>query len=358
MLFEPIQIGGITLPCRIAIPPMVITDSDESGTVTDREVAHYRRLGASGAAMVIQEATCVNDHSKLCATEIGIWDDRQIEGLRRISEAIHAGGAKAFMQLHHAGIKSVGDRREVPYDYDEVLWGTPIRGSAMTQETAERIRDEFIAAGRRAMLAGYDGVELHAAHGYLLSQILNASLNRRTDTLGTDPCGYVRSILDGIRQATDGKLLVGIRIGGEEPTIADGIDHVLRLRGSADYFHVSYGFSESPATRSAAVADFPYSATVWMAMRVKQALRQVGDDTPVLAVGDLSKPGIAERVLAETGVDMVCVGRGHLVNDQWSNDLRAGRAAGACLLCRQCRWREGICPGQRLLRKQRAGSGG
>lgn len=148
---------------------MVITKSDEQGYVTDFERSHYTRLAKGGAGLIVQEATCINETGKLCDTQLGIWDDRQIPGLRSIVEPVHKNGAAIVLQIHHAGVKSTGDKLDVPFDFEIEMFGRIARGKAMTLETARRIQQEFIRAGRRAYEAGYDGVELHAAHGYLLS---------------------------------------------------------------------------------------------------------------------------------------------------------------------------------------------
>lgn len=350
MLFEEIKIRNTTLKNRIVIPPMVITHSDENGLMTQEDLEHYRRMGHSGAAMVIQEATCVSDHAKLCTTQFGLWNDSQIAGMRAVAKAIHDGGAVAVVQIHHAGAKSMGNRIEAPFDFDMELWGNHIAGKTMSQEDALRIRDEFVAAGRRAMLAGYDGVELHAAHGYLLSQMMNPLVNKMTGSLGENPCDYVRSIMDGIREVTSDDFIVGIRLGGMEPTLDDGMSHVQMLRGHADYFHVSYG--ESTGTVPVIPEEYKeLGQTAFAAMKIKQMLMREQDETPVIAVVGMSAPGRAQKILQETGVDLIAVGRGHLVNPNWTNDLKNGLYPGQCYLCKSCKVRQGICPGQIKLKE-------
>ena len=219
MLFEPFTIRKTTLKNRVVLPPMVITKSDQYGYVTPYEEEHYRRMAEGGARLLIQEATCVNRTGKLCGTQLGIWEDGQIEGLNRLVRIAHENGAKMLVQLHHAGVKSFGDDIDAPFDFDMDLFGRHIRGSAMTSETAERIQRDFIRAGRRAWEAGYDGVEIHGAHGYLLSQLLNPGMNVRQDSLGTDPHSYVQTILEEIRRETDENFIIGIRIGGDRKSV-------------------------------------------------------------------------------------------------------------------------------------------
>lgn len=334
---------------------MVITKSDEQGYVTDFERSHYTRLAKGGAGLIVQEATCINETGKLCDTQLGIWDDRQIPGLRSIVEPVHKNGAAIVLQIHHAGVKSTGDKLDVPFDFEIEMFGRIARGKSMTLETARRIQQEFIRAGRRAYEAGYDGVELHAAHGYLLSQLLNPGVNVRTDVLGTDPQSYVRSIAEGIRQATDNNFIIGIRLGGFEPTLEDGLNTVRRLRGTVDYFHVSYGYSaDQEAIQRLKDSAYPYEQTIYAAQQVKKLLvEEFRDHTPVIAVSGITSPEMAEAILQDTGVDFVSIGRGHLVNPDWTKDAMAGCDTGKCLHCKRCLWKQDKCPGIALLKRKR-----
>lgn len=354
MLFDPITIRGTIIRNRVVVPPMVVTKSDEHGCVTDFERQHYRKFAEGGAGLIIQEATCINDSGKLCDTQLGVWNDGQIEGLRSIVEIAHKNGAAIVLQIHHAGVKSTGNKLDVPFDFDIEMHGRRVCGKAMSLETARRIHDEFVEAGRRAYEAGYDGVELHGAHGYLISQLLNPVVNIRDDSLGTDPQGYVRSIMEEIRKVTDDEFIIGIRLGGLEPNLKDGLNSVRKLRGAADYFHVSYGYStdETEAARIKA-AGFPYEYTIYAAKEIKRMLKEeFGDDTPVIAVSGINSPAMAEDILQRYGVDMVSIGRGHLINPNWAEDAAAGLETGKCLKCKKCMWKWGKCPGIAVRKKK------
>lgn len=355
MLFEPIKLRETVIKNRVAVPPMVITKSDEKGHVTDYERQHYRKFAEGGVGLIIQEATCINDTGKLCDTQLGVWNDSQIEGLRSIVEIAHENGSAILLQIHHAGVKSTGDKLDVPFDFEIEMHGRYISGKAMTLETADRIRQEFIEAGRRAYEAGYDGVELHGAHGYLISELFNPKANIRQDILGTDPQGYVRSIMEGIRETTDEKFIIGIRIGGLEPNLQDGLNSVRKLRGAADYFHVSYGYMTDEAeVEQIRKSGFPYEPTIYAAKEVKRMLvEEYGDNTPVLAVSGIRSPEMAEDILQTYGIDMVSIGRGHLINPNWVRAAMEGRETGKCIHCKKCQWKWDKCPGIILLNKAR-----
>lgn len=358
MLFDNITIRGTTIKNRVVLPPMVITKSDKYGCVTANEQEHYLRMAEGGVGLIIQEATCISDTGKLCDTQLGVWKDEQIQGLQSIVDIAHANNTAIVLQIHHAGVKSTGTNLDVPFDYDIEMHGRRVAGKAMSLDRAGVIREQFIEAGRRAYQAGYDGVELHGAHGYLISQMLNPGVNTRYDSLGIDPQGYVRSIMEGIRKVTDESFIIGIRLGGMEPNLKNGLDSVRKLRGVADYFHISYGYSTDEKEKEQICAsDFPYEPTIYAAKAVKRMLtNEYNDRTPVIAVSGITSPAVAEDILQRYHIDMVSVGRGHLVNPNWVKDAVAGRETGKCLHCNKCQWKSGKCPGITLLERRRKGS--
>lgn len=345
-LFDPVAIGSVTTRNRICVPPMVLYGhAGDDGNVTAAHVAHYARLAKGGAGLIIQEATCVTKAGRLRGDQLGIWSEDQIPGLRNITETVHQYGCPIFIQLHHAGVVGIGPEHLCPDSYVFSGKHGPITGEKMTAAQIAEVRGAFIAAGRRAYLAGYDGVELHGCHSYLLCQFLNCRVNRREDIYGQEPLRLVTEIMEGIRAATSPTFVIGIRLGGFEPTLADGIAHAKALTDQGiEFLDISYGFSGEMDT--AAPGDPGLPDTVRAAGAIKQAV-----DVPVFAVGHIRLPGDAARVLRETGVDMVDVGRSALVDPAWPNKARRGVIPGTCLDCRVCQWRIDAerCPGRRKL---------
>lgn len=342
-LFDPVQIGAVTTRNRICVPPMVLYGhAAEDGMVTDVHVRHYEALAQGGAGLIIQEATCVLKNGRLREDQLGIWEDGHIPGLRRIVEAVHQRGCPIFLQIHHAGVVGIGPEHLCPDRYCFHGKNGDVLGQKMTPADIEAVKAAFIAAGRRAYLAGYDGVELHGCHSYLLCQFLNRRVNQREDRYGRRPVELVTEIVEGIQQVTDPSFVIGIRLGGFEPTLADGIDHARYLADhSIAFIDVSYGFAGEMDTTAPGNPELP--DTVRAADAIRRAV-----NIPVFAVGHIRLPEDAERVLRETEVDMVDVGRSILVDPSWANRARHGQKPGKCLDCRVCQWRVDAakCPGR------------
>ena len=352
-LFTSWNLKNHEIKNRVCVPPMVCFGwSDGSGKVTERNIEHYRAIAKGGAGLVIQEATCIDRNGRLSMDQLGIWEDEQIPGLKKIVEAVHGEGVPILVQIHHAGVIAAPEDRVCPSEYTCVHKGIEKHGRELSVSEIHTIEEEFIQAARRAYEAGYDGVELHGCHSYLISQFLNRRVNRRTDEYGTDPMRIVKNILEGIRKITPESFIVGIRLGAFEPEISDGIAHAKWLEAHGiDFINVSYGFEfedhrEKPE-------GYPFAEAVYGAKRIKEAV-----SVPVFAVYGNQTGEQAEAVLSDTGVEMVNIGRGILVNYNWANDVKAGRDPGRCLYCPTCMWRvdPSKCAG-RLLHERKSQTG-
>lgn len=350
LLFSVTRLRGRELKNRICVPPMVCFGwTDETGVVDDHHVAHYAALAVGGPALIIQEATCIHPDGRLAYSQLGVWDDSHIPGLRRIADAVHAHDVPILMQIHHAGIVACTDVHLCPSDYSFVRRGETVTGKEMTPAQIEEVREQFIEAAVRAEKAGYDGVELHGCHSYLLCQFHNRRVNRRWDSYGDDPLKLTLEILQGIRARTGKDFIVGIRLGGFEPSLSEAVTYAKRLdEAGIDFINVSYGFGAEQDPRKP--EDYPHKDIIYAAQEIKAAVK-----TPVFAVNGIKTPGKAESVLETTGVDMVCIGRGFLVNYNWANDARDGVDPGKCIECPNCFWRNqrDTCPGHDLLEKSR-----
>jgi len=327
---------------------MVIpTNSDEAGFVAEDAIRHYTALAQGGPGLIIQEATCVSPEDRLGLHQIGLWSDEQIEGNRRIAQVVHAKGVPIFMQIHHAGIMSVGGTLLCPSDYALKAENGIKQGRAMTVEEIEVTCQHFIDTGIRAWKAGYDGVELHGCHNYLLCQFFNKRVNTRTDKYA-DPMALVAPIIEGIRTGTDEDFVIGIRLGCFEPTIEDGIAHAQALeKVGVDFIDVSGGFSAEAETD--VPAGLTYHPFVYGAGEIKKAV-----DLPVFAVNSICTPEDARTVLAGTNVDMVDIARSALVDPDWPKKALGGEAPGKCIHCKVCQWRidPEKCAGRILMRRR------
>lgn len=350
---KTLTLGNLTVKNRICIPPMVrYKTTDETGVVNDAYVQHYRNFAKGGSGLIIQEATCVSSDGKLVDSQLGIWDDSFIEGLSKITQAVHEEDGTIFIQLHHAGVAGIVEHPLCPDTYTfNGRYGLRV-GKKMTLEDIRKIQDDFVHAARRAVEAGYDGIELHCCHGYLFCQFLNSRVNRRDDIYGTDPTRIVIEVIDRIRKEVSKDIVIGVRLGAFEPTLNDGIRHAKELAAAgAQFINLSYGFEgemdktvDPDSAFDPAIRELP--DVIQAAAVIKKEV-----DVPVFAVYGIRLPEDAEKVLTLTGVDMVCVGRSMLVDPFWTKKALEGEIPGKCLDCKVCQWRidNTKCAGRLLL---------
>ncbi len=201
-LFAPIKIKGLSLKNRLVMPPMATSMATEDGEVTDRHIRHYTTRAKGGVGLIIVEHTYVSKDGKLSQGQMGLYDDKLIPSLKRLVEAIHAEGTRVVIQLHHGGA-------QVPRDITGMQpagpWNVmPPNGSEvprpLTIPEIKAIIVRFGEATYRAVEAGFDSIELHGAHGYLLCQFLSPYTNRRNDAYGGDLAGRLLSPLEVIKE--------------------------------------------------------------------------------------------------------------------------------------------------------------
>lgn len=354
-LFESFHIKNVAIKNRICVPPLVCYGwSDETGMVTEKNIEHYREIARGGAGLIIQEATCVCKEGRLSWDQLGIWSDDHIPGLKKIVDAVHSEGVPVFLQIHHAGVLGVGGDLVAPSEYACEHREQNKHAREMAEKEIYAVARLFIEAAQRAVKAGYDGVEIHGCHGYLLCEFMNRRVNRRTDMFHADSMKLMDMILCGIRQSVPKSFVVGVRLGVFEPSIEEGIAHARWFdTHGIDFIDASYGFTfEMDKT---VPENYPLIDVQYGAQEIKKAVH-----VPVFAVYGIDSAKKAQQVLDITGVDMVDIGRGTLVNYSWANDARAGRDVGRCLDCPKCMWRvdPNRCSGRRLLAKQRKVSKG
>lgn len=339
---ETLTIKNMTIKNRFAIPPMVCFYwPDEHGYVTEKNIEHYRELAKGGAGLIIVEATAITERSKLHESELGIWEDGQIEGLKKIVDEIHAYGAKAFIQLLHAGGNGIDVNADAPSTMD---YPRGVHAKEMSKERIAEVTEDFVKAAVRAQKAGFDGVELHGCHSYLLSCFCSSKKNLRADEYGKNRALLAKEVLQAVRKACGEEYIVGIRLAAFEPTLEDGINNAKELAQDADFLDISYGVECEPYKPE----DFPCSPAVYGAKCIKEVLPNM----PVFGVDHINSPEDVANALA-TGIDMVDIGRAALVDPAFPNHVMNSEPAGACLHCNNyCRWNpdsmqkpEAKCPG-------------
>ncbi len=213
-LFSPLTLRSIQLKNRIVVSPMC-EYSSEDGFSTDWHLVHLGSRAVGGAGLIITEATAVSPEGRISPNDLGIWKDEHIDGLKRITQFIQQQGAVAGIQLAHAGRKASTQRPweggKGIYPTDEQGWQTVAPSAipfsnespmpmALTDEGLEKVRADFVSATKRSLLAGFQVIELHAAHGYLLHQFLSPLSNQRTDDYGGSFENRIRLLLEVIER--------------------------------------------------------------------------------------------------------------------------------------------------------------
>lgn len=326
-LFDPLTIKGLTLKNRIVLPPMGTRLSPPDGSVSEAQIAHYLARARAGVGLIIVEHAYVHPKGRFRATQLGVYDDALLPGLRRLVDEIHAAGAAICLQINHSGAKAfpevIGEQPAGPSAV--IPPGSEAEPRALTTAEIEEIVGAFAAAARRAWAAGFDAVEVHGAHGYLLSQFASPITNRRTDAYGGDLWGRFRLPLDvvaAVRDALPADYPVFYRLGADDlipggvtPEEAKQVAPRL-LRAGANVLDISGGVGGDGSTVYNHEGYF-----VPLAESIKQA-----SGATVIGVGRIRDPRFADAVVREGRIDLVAVGRAQLEDATWA--AKAAQALG------------------------------
>ena len=336
-LASPIQVRSLSVKNRVVLPPLVICGLHRDGLVNDAVLDHYEAFAKGGCGTVIVEATCVLPEGRLAGPQLGLWEDGHIDGMKRIADRVLPHGPLLLVQIHYASKQGEPDNvvQVGPSEYTN--HDGPHR--ALSTSEVEHIRDGFVAAAVRAEKAGFHGVELHGAHGYLLCAFMNSRYNCRDDRYG-DTTQLMREIIEGIRQSTGKDFILTARIGVDNPDIATGIANCKALEPGLDLLNNSSGMGRED--RLPIAEGFPFSELAWLGCEIKKHVSK-----PVIAVGGLEDPAMAQKLISESWADFAAVGRGMLVDPEWTNKALAGEPVKPCLKCKAgCQWfnRHEKCP--------------
>ncbi|MEU2432209.1 MULTISPECIES: NADH:flavin oxidoreductase/NADH oxidase [unclassified Streptomyces] len=346
-LFEPYTLRQLTIPNRVWMAPMCQYSAEASGpdagVPNDWHFAHYAARAAGGTGLILTEATAVSPEGRISPHDLGIWNDTQVEGFRRITRFLKAQGTVPGIQIAHAGRKASTDRPwngGAPVGPDANGWqplgpspvafdeGHPVPDELTTARIAE-IVDRFADAARRALDAGFEVVEVHGAHGYLLGEFLSPHSNHRTDEYGGSFAGRTRfalEVVDAVRAVWPQELPVLFRISATDWLDENGwtADDTVRFAAllkehGVDLLDVSSG-GNAPRVRIPVGPGYQ----VPFAARVKA---ETG--LPVAAVGMITAPGQAEKILSNGEADAVLLGRELLRDPSWAR--RAARELGGSI---------------------------
>lgn len=343
-LFEPYTLRSLTIPNRVWMAPMCQYSADKTGpnagVPQDWHFAHLAARATGGTGLILTEATAVSPEGRISVADVGIWNDTQVEAFRRITRFLAAQGAVAGVQLAHAGRKASTERPWKgggPVAPDANGWEVVAPSAVpfaeggllpaeLTVEQIQEIVAQFAAATRRALDAGFQVVEVHGAHGYLIGQFLSPHSNRRTDSYGgsfENRTRFALEVVDAVRAEWPEDLPVFFRISATDWLEENGwtADDTVRfaddlLAHGVDLLDVSTGGNAATARIPAAPGyQVPFAA------RVKAETR-----LPVAAVGLITEPAQAEKIIANGEADAVLLGRELLRDPSWAR--RAARELG------------------------------
>lgn len=320
-LFDDVSLGALTLDNRVGLAPMTRTSANEDGTATPEMARYYANFADGGFSVILTEGTYPERRGQGYDDQPGLATDEQAAAWEQVTDAVHAAGAPILAQLMHAGPLTQSERGEpvgpspvkpkgeqLPIYGGEGEFPTPDR---LSTDDLDEITTSFVAAAERAADAGFDGVEIHGANGYLLDTFLSRHLNDRTDEYGGSPearARYPKEVLDAVREATPDEFVVGIRlsqtkVNDEEHrwTDAEAETYLSTLDGG-DFVHVTDPDITTPA--------FEGTDRTLAELAVEYA------DTQIIANGGLADPEDARRVV-EAGADVVTQAKAALANPDW-----------------------------------------
>jgi 2,4-dienoyl-CoA reductase-like NADH-dependent reductase (Old Yellow Enzyme family) len=348
ILLTPARIGPVEIKNRIVMPPMTTRTADDEGFVTEDCIAYYLARVQGGTGLITVEMASPEKVGRHRRREIGIYDDRFIPGLKRLTDAIHRGGAKASIQLGHAGghtrVDICGETPIAPSAIPHPVYETTFETIVPQEMTKARIEETIaahVAAAQRARTAGFDCVEIHAAHGYLISQFHAPLENRRNDEYGgalENRARFGLEVLRAVKSAAP-DIAVVYRLSVED-FFPGGLPYsegrqiaIWAAAAGADALHVTAGHYRSRPSAQVVLPpmNFPDATFLDYAADVKKRV-----SVPVIAVGRLGDPTIAERAVIQGKADFIALGRTLIAEPQWVEKVRRGEPIRRCLSCNTC----------------------
>ncbi len=332
-LFSPVTIGTMEIKNRIAMAPMATDFAEGDGTVSRRLIDYYEARARGGAGLIILEVCTIDGMSPYIPRTVGIWDDSFIPGLKSLTDAVHAHGARIIPQIAHPGPESLAPlfngTAAVGPSAGIVNNLTRMKCRELSAAETGAVIGQFGAAAGRARAAGFDGLEFHAAHSYMLAgSFLSALRNRRTDSYGGDLAGRLRFPLEVIRAMKDGAgkdFPITMRLSAEEQVPGGReireTEYIASLFADAGVsgFHVSSGVYPDLSWRVIPPTGTPFCLNAKSAAEIKKAV-----PVPVMVVGRIVDPGMAEDIVRRGDADMVVLGRALLADPAWPAKAAAG----------------------------------
>ncbi len=342
LVLEPFRLQNLALKNRLVFAPITTRYADARGYVTERLKAHYEVRARGGVGLIVVEATYIEPVGQAFADQLSICDDTYIAGLRELAMVIKRHGCVAAIQLHHGGrlAKSAFTGMQ-PVAPSAIADAANEKPRELTLKDIESIVRSFGLAAARAKEAGFDAVEIHGAHSYLVDQFISAASNKRTDRYGGDIANRSRfmvEVIEAARAAAAPDFPVWVRINGREYGVRDGttIEEAIEVSKRAEAagsvaIHVSAYGPATPTNRTTATFQSAVIAPLAAAIKAEVSV-------PVIAVGRIT-PQAAEALLERGSADLIAMGKALLADPEIPNKLAAEREEDIrpCIVCMYCR---------------------
>lgn len=306
-LFEKYNLGNLELKNRMVMPPMCMYQAKD-GKVNEFHIAHYTARAIGQVGLIIVEATGVMDNGRITDNCLGIWDDKQFDGHKELVESVHSQGSKIAIQLIHAGRKSETSGLEHYAPSNIKFNDKKAEFLEMTEDEIQKTIKAFKEAAKRALEAGYDGIEIHAAHGYLINQFISPLSNKRDDKYGNDKFLLLKNITEAIKEVWPKDKPLWLRISATDykqggVQVEDWIEFLNSYEKKYDIIHVSAGGVENTE-----IHVYP-GYMIEYAKRIKE-----NTSYPTIGVGLLNEADLINYVLESNSCDLAACGRELLRN--------------------------------------------
>ncbi|NCC44361.1 MAG: FAD-dependent oxidoreductase [Clostridia bacterium] len=348
-IFTPLTVKTMTMKNRVCMTPMGTNFGEQSGEMSFLHIQYYEQRAKGGTGLIVVENASVNSpQGSNGTTQIRIDQDNYIPRFYKLVESVHKHGACIAIQINHAGASAVSAR----------IGGQPVSASnipskangeiprPLTVEEIQQIARKYGEAAKRAQIAGFDAVEVHCGHSYLISQFLSPTTNDRTDEFGGSPenrARFASMVMKEVRDAVGPRFPIMMRISADEfveggNTLEDTLNLLEYFQGEADIIDVSAGLNSSIQFQ----IDANYLADGWrsyMAKAVREKFKK-----PVITMGNIRNPQVAEDILEREDADIIGIGRGLIADPDWVNKVELGKEN----LIRKCISCNVGCAGNRI----------
>ena len=329
-IFTPLTVKTMTIKNRVVMPPMGSNFGGANGEITEEHIKYYEQRAKGGTGLIILENVCVDfPLGSNGTTQLRLNHDCFIPGLYKFTERLHKHGACVSVQINHSGASAVPGRIGMqPASSSDV---PSKKGGAvprpLTKEEIYEIADKYADAARRAQMAGFDAVEIHMGHSYLISQFLSPIFNKRTDEFGgsaENRARFGRLVIEKVRAQVGPMFPIMIRISADElleggNKLEDTLEYLEYLDAEVDIYNVSAALNDSLYYQ----IDANYLEDGWRAYMSKAVRDKF--NKPTITTGNIRNPQVAEDILAEGKADLVGMGRGLIAEPNWVNKVQNGK---------------------------------